>query len=124
MKNKVNITIGLNASTIEKMNSFLSYSLQPRQIWIENLILNEMEQKKPNLKYDIRIVDADYELQIYKAYDYIFYGSDKALIKILDENRKIIVRAMPALNELKINGQVLISEDSPFIYRRKNVNEK
>jgi hypothetical protein len=31
---------------------------------------------------------------------------------------------MPALNELKINGQVLISEDSPFIYRRKNVNEK
>jgi hypothetical protein len=119
MKNKVNITIGLNASTIEKMNSFLSYSLQPRQIWIENLILNEMEQKKPKLKYDIRIVDADYELQIYKAYDYIFYGSDKTLIKILDENRKIIVRAMPALTELKINGQVLISEDSPFVYRRK-----
>jgi hypothetical protein len=122
--NKVNITIGLNASTIEKMNSYLSYTLQARQIWIENLILNEMENKKPNLKYDIRIVDADDELQIYKAYDYIFYGSNKEFIRILDENRKIIIRAMPALNELKINGQVLISEDSPFIYRRKNVNEK
>ena len=66
MNKKTNLTIGLNSSTIEKMNSYLSYTLQARQIWIENLILNEMEQKKPNLKYDIRIVDADYELQIYK----------------------------------------------------------
>lgn len=119
MNKKTNITIGLNSSTIEKMNSFLSYTFQPRQIWIEKLILNEMENKKPRLKYDIRIVDADDELQIYKAYDYIYYGSDKTLIKILDENQKIIVRAMPALNELKINSQVLISEDSPFVYRRK-----
>jgi hypothetical protein len=78
-----------------------------------------MENKKPDLKYDIRIVDADYELQIYKAYDYIFYGPNKEFIRILDENRKIIVRAMPALNELKINNEILISEDSPFVYRRK-----
>jgi hypothetical protein len=119
MNKKTNITIGLNASTIEKMNSFLSYTLQPRQTWIENLILNEIKTKKPDLKYDIRIVDADYELQIYKAYDYTFYSSGKTLIKILDENRKIIVRAMPTLNELKINSQVLISEESPFVYRRK-----
>jgi len=119
MNKKTNITIGLQSSTIEKMNCFLSYTLQPRQTWIEKLILNEIKTKKPKLKYDIRIVDADDELQIYNAYDYIFYGSSKEFIKILDENQKIIIRAMPTLNELKINGQVLISEESPFVYRRK-----
>jgi uncharacterized Zn-finger protein len=119
MNKKTNITIGLHSSTIEKMNSYLSYTLQPRQIWIENLILNEVENKKPKLKYNISIIDADYELQIYKAYDYMFYGSSKEFIKILDENQKIIIRAMPTLNELKINSQVLISEESPFVYRRK-----
>jgi hypothetical protein len=115
MKNKVNITIGLNASTIDKLDNFLKYTLIPKQQFIENAILKEMENSKIIPKHQIIFTDGNLKSYNIQAYDFKYYGPGKSLLKILDKNLHIISYDLNFLVSLEIDGEILISENSPFI---------
>ena len=116
---KIHLTIGLTADTIDKLDNFLKYTLIPKQQFIENAILKEMENSMEDSKiipkHQIIFTDANLKSYNIQAYDFKYYGPGKSLLKILDENLHIISYDLNFLVSLEIDGEILISEDSPFI---------